>query len=164
MSEKFTFFYGGMASQWAPSPFVIGEVEYNCAEQWMMAEKARLFGDADALKIIMASDNPKVQKATGRLVKGFDKAIWEANMKVIVYRGNMAKFTQNQDYLEWLFSTDGTTLVEASPWDNIWGIGLDSNDPRALDRTTWLGTNFLGEIVTQVREDLKPIWDRFERA
>lgn len=154
MAEQFTFFYGGYASQWAASKFIIDDVEYNCAEQYMMAQKAILFGDNDALDIIMGTDNPKIQKATGRLVKNFNQTVWEQNAKLFVYRANFAKFTQNQDFLEWLLSTDGTTLVEASPWDAIWGIGLDANDPLAKNRSTWQGTNWLGEIITQVRRDI----------
>lgn len=154
MAEQFTFFYGGPASQWAAGDFKVGDVTYNCAEQYMMAEKARLFNDDDALKIIMGTNNPKIQKATGRTVRNFDAAKWDANRKLIVYRGNLAKFTQIQAFREWLLGTDGTTLVEASPWDAIWGIGLDSSDPRAQSRDTWLGSNDLGEIVTQVRDDI----------
>jgi ribA/ribD-fused uncharacterized protein len=157
VSEQFTFFYGGPGSQWYPSWFTIEGVEYNCAEQFMMAEKARLFGDDDALDIIMKSDNPKVQKATGRLVRGFVSSKWEANRKLIVYRANFAKFTQDTNCLNWLLATDGTTLVEASPWDRVWGIGLAANDPRALSRSTWQGSNDLGEIETQVRNDIKEL-------
>lgn len=154
MTEKFTLFYGGYASQWAACTFVIDGVTYNCAEQYMMAEKARLFGDDDALQIIMGTNSPKVQKATGRLVKNFRKDRWEENAKLIVYRANLAKFLQNADMLEWLITTAGTTLVEASPWDTIWGIGMGAEDPRCLDRSQWKGTNWLGEIVTQVRNDI----------
>jgi ribA/ribD-fused uncharacterized protein len=154
MTEQFTFFYGGYASQWAPSAFTIEGIAYNTAEQYMMAQKAILFGDQDALDIIMGTDNPKIQKAAGRTVKGFVKSRWETEAKLFVYRANFAKFTQNKEYLDWLISTAGTTLVEASPWDNIWGIGLAETDPRAKDRATWLGTNWLGETVTQVRDDI----------
>lgn len=154
VSESFYFFYGGMASQWAESYFTVDSVTYNCAEQYMMAEKARLFGDHEALDKIMASSDPRTQKALGRQVKNFDKDTWEKEAKLIVYRGNFAKFTQNPHMLEWLLTTVGKTLVEASPWDNIWGIGLDGNDPRALSRDTWLGTNWLGEIITKVRDDI----------
>lgn len=154
MTEQFTFFYGGHASQWAPSRFVIDGVIYNCAEQYMMAMKAMLFNDPDALEIIMDTDNPKIQKAAGRTVVGFNQILWEQNCKLFVYRANLAKFMQNPDFLVWLQSTDGTTLVEASPWDKIWGIGLAASDPRCLSRSTWLGTNWLGDIVTQVREDI----------
>jgi len=154
MTEQFTFFYGGYASQWAASYFTIDGVLYNTAEQYMMAMKARLFNDDDALEIIMNTDNPKIQKAAGRTVKGFDKELWEKNAKLYVYRANLAKFMQNHEFLEWLLGTTGTTLVEASPWDSIWGIGLDASDPLAKDRSTWKGTNWLGEIITQVREDI----------
>jgi hypothetical protein len=162
MAEQFTFFYGGWASQWAPSEFILDGVKYNCAEQYMMAQKAILFDDQAALAIIMGTDNPKIQKAAGRTVQNFDKAIWEANAKVYVYRANFAKFTQNHEAMKWLMGTRGTTLVEASPWDKIWGIGLASNDPLAQDRNTWQGTNWLGEIVTQVREDIW--WMRWAQA
>jgi ribA/ribD-fused uncharacterized protein len=154
MTEKFTFFYGGHASQWAASSFVIDDITYNTAEQYMMAQKAILFNDAAALQIIMGTNNPKIQKAAGRTVQGWRRDLWEQNAKLYVYRANLAKFMQNRDYLEWLLSTEGTTLVEASPWDTIWGIGLDASDPRAQDRATWQGTNWLGEIVTQVRNDI----------
>ena len=158
MAERFTFFYGGYASQWASSFFTIDGVVYNTAEQYMMAEKARLFGDDDALEIIMGTDNPKIQKATGRTVRNFNRDVWEKNAKLIVYRANFAKFTQNKEMLNWLLSTAGTTLVEASPWDTIWGIGLNANDPRARDRNQWQGTNWLGEIITQVREDIQTMF------
>lgn len=152
---EFEFFYGGYASQWAATDFVIDGVTYNCAEQYMMAMKAQLFNDAAALDIIMNTNNPKIQKATGRTVKGFVKHLWEENAKVYVYRANLAKFTQHQAAYDWLMGTGDRLLVEASPWDSIWGIGLDANDPRAKDKNTWLGTNWLGEIVTQVREDIR---------
>lgn len=155
MTEQFTFFYGGHGSQWAPGKFIVDGVEYNCGEQYMMAMKALMFNDPDALKIIMETNNPKVQKAAGRTVRNFVKAKWDAGRKLIVYRGNLAKFTQIKEAREWLLASTGTTLVEASPWDAIWGIGLGAEDPRALSRATWLGTNDLGEIETQVRNDIE---------
>ncbi len=154
VTEQFTFFYGGYGSQWAPSKFTVGGVEYNCGEQFMMAQKAILFNDGDALEIIMGTNNPKVQKAAGRTVRGFDKAIWDKHRKPIVYKGNLAKFTQNKEFRDWLLGTTGT-LVEASPYDTIWGIGLVSTDPRAQSRSTWLGSNDLGEIETMVRGDIE---------
>ena len=154
MTEQFAFFYGGPASQWRPSLFVVDGVTYNCAEQYMMAMKALLFNDADALEIIMGTDNPKIQKAAGRMVKGFDQTLWEQNCKLYVYRANLSKFLQNPELLTWLLATEGTTLVEASPWDRIWGIGLGQDNPLRLDRATWQGTNWLGEIITNVRDDI----------
>lgn len=152
--EKFTFFWGGIFSQWYPSRFMIKEVIYNCAEQYMMAQKAILFDDREAWEKIMDSNHPRDQKAIGRTIKDFDKDKWEAVCKQYVYDANYAKFTQNNKLYDGLMDTLATTLVEASPEDKIWGIGLAENDPRCLDRATWQGTNWLGEIITKVREDI----------
>jgi len=154
MEEKFTFFWSGPFSQWAASRFVIDGVEYNTAEQYMMAQKAVTFGDDESLKKIMKSKSPKEQKALGRKVKNFVADKWNAVAKKAVYDANYAKFSQNKDLQKVLFATAGTTLVEASPLDRIWGIGLKETDPRAQNRETWNGTNWLGEVLTQVRDDL----------
>lgn len=148
-------FYGGFLSQWYPCKFTINGIEYNCAEQWMMAEKARLFKDNDTLMSIMTTSNPSTQKSLGKQVKGFDKEKWETVAREVVYLGNLAKFTQNHDLLELLYDTDEEELVEASPTDCIWGIGLAEHDPAALDKSQWRGTNWLGECIMRVRSDLK---------
>lgn len=152
--ERFTLFWHGPFSQWHACRFSVNGVLYNCAEQYMMAAKARMFQDFSALEKIMRASDPSVQKRTGRTVKSFYADKWNADAKDIVYQGNRAKFTQNPTLLHLLLSTHGTTLVEASPYDKIWGIGLPASDPRALSRETWQGTNWLGEVLTQLREDL----------
>jgi len=152
--EKFTFFWSGPFSQWHPSPFHLDDEWYNCAEQYMMAEKARLFGDLEALKKIMSAVDPADQKRYGREVKKFELVQWNRYAKNFVYGANLAKFTQNEDLKQELLATAGTTLVEASPEDTVWGIGLRKDDPRAQSRETWLGTNWLGEVLTKVREDI----------
>jgi len=160
--EQFTFFWNGPFSQWYYSYFTIDTIEYNCAEQYMMAEKARLFKDEETLRMIMESDSPKVQKKLGRQVQNFDFDTWtedEENGRPrcwnIVHRGNVAKFTQNAHLLHRLENTEGTTLVEASPYDKIWGIGLRESDPAAQRRIDWLGKNWLGEVLTDVRRILR---------
>jgi ribA/ribD-fused uncharacterized protein len=160
--EQFTLFWAGIFSQWYQADFVIDDVRYCCCEQYMMAEKAKLFGDGKTLAQIMGTRDPKQQKKLGRQVAGFDKDVWERieeNGKPycwnIVYQGNVAKFQQNPGLGELLQKTAGTTLVEASPYDKIWGIGLGEDDPRAKERSQWQGTNWLGEVLTQVREDLR---------
>jgi ribA/ribD-fused uncharacterized protein len=152
--EKFTFFWGGEFSQWYPSRFMIGGVIYNCAEQYMMAKKADLFGDHEMWEKIMNSTSPREQKALGRGIANFNPEVWNANCKQFVKEANIAKFTQNNNLYDVLMSTVGTTLVEASPEDKIWGIGLAHDDPRAQNRATWEGTNWLGEIITEVRDEL----------
>lgn len=159
--EKFTPFWDGPFSQWCSSPFVIDSTEYSCAEQYMMAQKARLFGDHYALVGIISTQDPEEQKRIGRSIVGYSDDAWqqlEANGKPlcwnVVFKGNLAKFEQNEGLRKELFKTAGTTLVEASPVDTIWGIGLKQTDPRAQDRTKWLGKNWLGEVLTEVREAL----------
>jgi ribA/ribD-fused uncharacterized protein len=153
-SEKFTLFWDGPFSQWTGCKLVIDDIVYNCAEQYMMAEKAKLFDDQDSLALIMESNNPREQKKIGRSVKNFHAERWAAVSREVVYNGNYAKFTQNPDLLNKLLATHGTTIVEASPYDCIWGIGLREEDERALDRSQWRGTNWLGEVLTGLREDL----------
>jgi len=119
----------------------------------MMAEKARLFGDNESLAKIMASKSPREQKKLGRKVKNFDPFKWSEVCKEVVRRGNYAKFTQNTE-LGWKLIESEGTLVEASPYDRIWGIGLGEDDPRAQDRNQWLGANWLGEVLTEVRQQI----------
>jgi len=156
-----TLFWDGPFSQWELAPFTLDGVEYGCAEQYMMASKARLFGDEDTLAMIMASEDPRTQKALGRVVDGFEPEVWEEEEDNgqprcwnVVWRGSMAKFSQNEHLLEALLATGNTLLVEASPEDCVWGIGLAEDDPRARDPGVWRGLNWLGEVLTDVREHL----------
>lgn len=108
--EKFTFFWRGVFSQWHPCKFVIDNMTFNCAEQWMMYSKAKLFDDNETIAAIMATDDPKTQKRLGRQVKNFDIDAWNEVAKDVVYAGNYAKFTQNPDMLRALMATRGTTF------------------------------------------------------
>jgi len=160
--EQFHLFWGGPFSQWNHVDIEIDGVTYNCNEQYMMAEKARLFGDKQAEAKIMQAYDPKTQKSWGRRVRGFNKAKWEEiqdNGKPycwnVVYKANYAKFTQNEGMKLVLMETGEKTIVEASPYDDIWGIALGEDDPRAHDKSKWRGKNWLGEVIMQVREDIR---------
>ncbi|PZT55316.1 NADAR family protein [Paenibacillus silvae] len=154
--EKFTFFWHTASpfSQWDPADFIVNGLQYTSAEQYMMHQKALLFGDLKIAEQIMSTNSASVQKKLGRQVKGFDQTVWEAECQRIVYEGNQAKFTQNEELLAALLATRGTTLVEASPDDRIWGVGLAEDNPRIRNRSTWRGTNWLGEILTRLREEI----------
>lgn len=152
----YTFFFTEASpfSQWYRCRFEAGGHAFNCAEQYMMHGKALLFDDAEVAAKILKADHPRQHKALGRKVKRFDDKVWKRERETIVMAGNRAKFTQNPELLELLLETAGTTLVEASPYDRIWGIGLAATDPRAQDSAQWRGQNLLGKILTALRDEL----------
>ena len=154
--RRFTFFWQSESpfSQWHPSEFVVKGKRFVCAEQYMMYGKAVLFGDMEVARRILASKSPKTQKALGRKVQGFNERLWQRERERIVYEGNHARFTQNAELLAALLATAGTELVEASPMDRIWGVGLSAEDPRIQDPATWRGQNLLGKVLTRLREEL----------
>jgi ribA/ribD-fused uncharacterized protein len=141
-------------SQWHPATFVVGGRTFGCAEQFMMHGKAVLFGDAAIAEAILAAASPREHKALGRKVKGFDDARWRAAREGIVYAGSEAKFTQNPAMLAALLATAPARLVEASPMDRIWGIGMSSASPDATRPEKWRGQNLLGGILTRLRDAL----------
>lgn len=155
MYNNYTFFWSGPFSQWYPSIFTIKGIKFNCAEQFMMYSKAQLFGDTTTANEILATVSPKDQKALGRQVSNFDPVIWDNIAPTLVYLGNLAKFTQDPKLHAVLMATGDTQLVEASPYDAIWGIGLDEVAAKSVDPKDWPGTNWLGIAITQVREDLR---------
>jgi ribA/ribD-fused uncharacterized protein len=144
----------GVFSQWSMQNFTVNEIVYSCTEQYMMAEKARLFGDTDTEAEIMSATKPNDFKRLGRKVKNFDQTTWEKSAFNIVVEGNIAKFQQNPELLAILLATGNSILVEASPYDKIWGIGMKSSDKRATTPTQWLGDNLLGQALMKVRDRL----------
>lgn len=162
--EKYFFFWGhtqknknkidkSCLSQWFEREFKVDGLTYRNAEQYMMAKKALLFEDEDTFYKIMDETNVKRIKSLGREVKNFNVEIWEDACEHYVYAANLAKFEQNEDLKEFLLSTEGI-IVEASPYDKIWGIGLSADDKRSLTQSTWNGKNKLGFILTEVRKKL----------
>lgn len=141
-------------SQWYPCQFEVEGVTYTSAEQYMMAEKAKLFGDEEIRAEILNTDDPRMCKALGRKVKNFDKAVWDKEKEHIVRKGNTKKFLQNSALRNFLLSTGDKVLVEASPTDRVWGIGLGKNNPDALDPQKWRGQNLLGFALMNVRDFL----------
>jgi ribA/ribD-fused uncharacterized protein len=154
-TDTHVFFWKGYLSQWYMRDFRIKGVVYNCCEQYMMSEKARLFKDEDALKIIMSSDSPATQKRAGRQVKNYVDPAWKLVSRHVVFAANMAKFMQNSDLREKLLATGTKTLVEASPYDALWGIALGPWDDAILDESNWKGENWLGKELRTVREQCR---------
>ncbi|MDQ1015933.1 ribA/ribD-fused uncharacterized protein [Streptomyces afghaniensis] len=142
-------------SQWWPAPFTVDGVEYATAEHWMMAGKARLFEDAAAERAVLAAGHPAEAKKAGRLVRGFDEAIWERERFRIVVEGSVHKFGAHPELRAFLLGTGDRVLVEASPVDRVWGIGLAADDEAAADPERWRGPNLLGFALMEARERLR---------
>jgi len=120
----------------------------------MMAKKAELFGDEEIRDQILSTNNVRKQKELGRKVRNFDENKWNESKVKIVYIANNLKFSQNENLMSELLETDGKYIVEASPVDAIWGIGIAKDDSRRFNRAKWRGQNLLGKILTQLREDI----------
>ncbi len=144
----------GCLSQWWPSPFVVGDVRFATAEHYMMWRKAMLFGDEEVASQVLAARHPKQAKDLGRRVRHFDEAAWVAHRREIVVAGNVAKFGQHPDIGRYLTGTGARVLVEASPLDRVWGIGLAADDPAIEKPRGWRGLNLLGFALADVRAQL----------
>lgn len=142
-------------SQWWPAPFTVAGVEYATAEHWMMAAKAGTFGDEEALARVLASPSPEVAKQAGRSVRGFDSAAWRAVAYDVVVEGNAHKFGAHEDLRNYLVGTGDAVLVEASPVDRVWGVGLPASDPAHRRPSAWLGEDLLGLALMEVRDRLR---------
>ncbi len=142
-------------SQWWDCSLVVDGVAYHTAEQYMMAQKTVLFGDEKIREEIMAADHPKQFKELGRKITHFDQKVWDEHCCEIVIRGNVAKFSQNAELREFLLGTNMRVLVEASPYDKIWGIGMGADDGKCENPTLWNGTNFLGFCLMEARDIIR---------
>lgn len=162
---EFLFFWGhrqsgnsvskSCFSQWYESAFDVDGVNYKTAEHYMMAQKAHLFGDSDIYGKILVANTPDEAKSLGRKVSGFNDDIWSAKCFDIVMNGNLEKFSQNESLRNFLLSTNDKVLVEASPVDPVWGIGLAADDEHAKNPSQWRGKNLLGFALMAVRGKIK---------
>ena len=138
-------------SQWYEAPFIVDGVNYPSAEHFMMAEKARMFGDLSIRSQVLGAGTPAEAKALGRRVENFDDAVWNDHRFGIVVMANEAKFSQNAALRSFLMETGDRVLVEASPVDSVWGIGLAADHPDAAVPARWQGLNLLGFALMEVR-------------
>lgn len=164
-SPKYIFFWGhtvpkdGVAktcfSQWYPAEFSIDGIKYPTAEHYMMAEKARLFNDTDSLERILNSRHPRQAKQLGRGVVNFNDKKWNEMRFKIVVAGNVEKFRQNDKLKEFLLATGKRVIVEASPTDRVWGIGLAQDHQSIESPEQWRGLNLLGYALMEARAILQ---------
>lgn len=160
ITNKYVFFWSeknsttGIYSQWYKADMEIDGIIYNSCEQYMMHQKALTFKDFEIAEEIMDETDPRTQKVWGRKIRNFNGEVWNKVCLDIVTKGNFAKFNTYPAFKRRLMETGNRTLVEASPVDAIWGVGLSENDPAILDESKWKGTNFLGIALMKVREQL----------
>lgn len=163
---KYIFFWGhteannapvskACLSQWYPISFEVDDIHYATAEHFMMAGKARLFDDQEILAKILVSKTSGEAKALGKQVKGFKQELWDEHCSQIVIAGNFAKFSQHPKLAEYLINTGNRILVEASPVDRVWGIGLAETADNIENPLIWRGKNLLGFALMAVRDQLK---------
>ena len=159
LTDNYEFFWqsASVYSQWHACEFDdADDVSYTTAEQYMMYKKAKLFGDNVMANAIMKATNPKVIKTCGRQVSNFNEKIWKEHRESIVYNGNLLKFSQNAALKKKLMDTGDKIIVEASPYDKIWGIGMRRDHPDARHPKKWKGLNLLGKCLMDVRRELSP--------
>ncbi len=156
MAKPFYFYShrkkGGEFSQFYPSKFQVDGYKYCCAEQYMMAQKAKLMGDRASFSKIMNEKNPIKIKSLGRRITPWNQKKWEKNRFKIVLDGNMHKFSQNPRLAKKLKATGTQTIAEAAPKDFVWGIGISFKD--AMQGKSGKGMNLLGRILMKVRKKI----------
>lgn len=157
---EFTFFWrpwkeeNGFLSNWYTSPFTVEDINYSCVEQYIMRGKAVLFEDDEIEREIMSTNNPRKHKTLGKMVEGFDNDMWDKHKEDVLYKALYAKFSQNNNLKQQLLDTKDTIIAEASPYDNVYGIGMASTSSMARDPKKWKGENLLGKTLMKVREEL----------
>lgn len=152
--------YGAFAGQYASFKIEIFEdvtVYFNCAEQAMMWAKAMMFCDYTTAQKILGELHPNEQRKLGRTVKNFNPETWDKLKFNIIVSINRSKFYANPTLSRKLLETENRHLVEAAPWDKVWGIGMGVDDPFILDETKWKGENLLGKALMEVRQNIAEI-------
>lgn len=154
ITNDYVFFWSGFLSNFHPCKIEYGDNVFHCSEQLFMFLKAKYFNDNATAKLILAAKTPKEAKVLGRQVQNFNEEAWKLGRETCMTTAVMAKFSQNKDLKEKLLSPEyeDKTFVEASPFDTIWGIGMDENNPDVTDSSKWKGLNLLGIIITYVRK------------
>lgn len=155
MNDNCVFFWGGPFSNFYPAKIVVDGITYFCTEQYFMSKKALHFGDEETNTLIMQSTDPKTAKKLGRQVKGFIAKEWDNVSRTYMFEANYAKFTQHKRLKDELLATGNKKLAEASPFDNLWGLGLDAFHAARIDESEWPGKNWLGEVLMLVREKIR---------
>lgn len=157
VTDNFVFFWGNsdIYSNWHPARFRMDGHTFANSEQAMMYEKAILMGDSETAAKILKTPNPKAVKALGREVRFWNEKLWENNRVRIMVKVCLAKFEANSELTREMLETGDRVIVEASPYDKIWGIGMRENDEGVENPKKWQGLNLLGVALMRVRSILR---------
>lgn len=158
LTDNYIFFYGGncIYSNFTLHNLFVDGNHFTCVEQYYQFKKAMHFADTKtAIAIMLAGLNPHKQKKLGQQVNGFDKTEWHKHAYDVMYKGVLCKFDNDEAFRRELLVTGNRQFVEASPTDLVWGVGLAEHDPNIHNPENWLGTNWLGQIITQVRAAIR---------
>jgi len=155
ITQTHLFFWNSLYSQWYLCDFVDENWQkYSSAEKYMMIKKAELFENFDIAEQMRQIDSPKQLKQLWRLIKNFDEKIWGKYRFEIVKKWNYFKFSQNSDLLKYLKMHKNLILVEWSPCDIIWWVGIHYKDEKIKDKKNWKWLNLLGKAIMEVRKEL----------
>lgn len=145
----------GYLSNWFESPFKIDNIEFSSMEQYMMYEKAVLFNDMEIASQILELSDVATVKSLGRAVRNYNDVLWNGVRQIVIYKGLIQKFSQNESLKKQLLETSPHILAECAVNDKIWGIGLSMKDENRFNMKKWSGQNLLGFTLMQVRDDLE---------
>ncbi len=145
----------GYLSNWYPSPFELEGIHFSSVEQYIMYRKCMIFGDETSAKAVLATEDTAAQQAIGRKATGYIGSVWAGMRQMVVFRGLMAKFSQNEDLKQKLLDTGDAYLVECAGSDRIWACGVRLMDDKRFDAANWIGDNILGFALMEVRTTLR---------
>jgi ribA/ribD-fused uncharacterized protein len=154
-TDTHIYFWGSIFSNWEPCKIIYDNLLFKSSEHLFMWLKAMYFSDIKTANLILKTNSPSEAKRLGRLINDFDEILWEKKREDVMYIACFEKFNQNQDLKNTLLQTKDKILVEASPYDCCYGIGLKWDDDLVLDEKNWLGLNLLGKILMKIRNDLR---------
>ncbi len=155
-TDNYVFFYGknDHFSNFYKTNFKVNDITFSCGEQYIMYSKAKLFSDDIIANQILQETSPSKMKALGRKVKNYNDKIWVQSREDITFNGLIHKYKQNPILKEQILNTNNKIIVEASPTDRIWGIGMGVSNPELENQNKW-GQNILGKILMRVRKNIK---------
>ena len=145
----------GFLSNWYLSDFTVDGIKFSSMEQYMMYQKAVVFKDKDIASKILKTDDVERIKELGRLVSNYDDTVWNGVRQIVIYKGLLEKYRQNEKLKKALLDTGDDILAECAVSDKIWGIGLSMKDSNKNDIKRWKGQNLLGFALMLVRNELR---------